>query len=363
MQKLLFIRYEKPTRGILDGGAQATQKNLDVLSDILGKNNITVYYICDGAKNKIYYMKGLLLMLGNYFLGLTPKKMKEILNIAPQYNYVFIDRSVYGIIAKKITKAGYDGKIITFFHNIEKLYFDAKIPRWIPGRQIILRSADKNDAYSCQYSNKIITLNLRDDQELEKRFGRRADELIPITFKDKFISKESNRLTNTQPTCMFLGSYFPPNSEGILWFIRHVYPLVNIKMIIVGKGMSKLKEGNNIPEEILIYSDVPEIDPFFAEADFMIFPIFKGSGMKVKTCESLMYGKNIIGTTEAFEGYDLVYNNVGGLCNTAEEFINKINYYSQCPVPQFNEYSRQIFLEKYSEKAAITKFQNLLSMD
>ena len=27
--------------------------------------------------------------------------------------------------------------------------------------------------------------------------------------------------------------------------------------------------------------------------------------MKVKTCEALMYGKNILGTTETFEGYEL----------------------------------------------------------
>jgi hypothetical protein len=36
--------------------------------------------------------------------------------------------------------------------------------------------------------------------------------------------------------------------------------------------------------------------------------------MKVKTCESLMFGKNIFATTEAFEGYELDYDKVGALC-------------------------------------------------
>ena len=41
--------------------------------------------------------------------------------------------------------------------------------------------------------------------------------------------------------------------------------------------------------------------------------------MKVKTCEALMFGKNIIGTKEAFEGYELDYQKVGAMCNTKEE--------------------------------------------
>jgi hypothetical protein len=63
-----------------------------------------------------------------------------------------------------------------------------------------------------------------------------------------------------------------------------------------------------------------------------------------------MYGKNIIGTTEAFEGYDVDYNKVGALCNTKEEFIKVLNEVSKHPLPRFNQYARQLFLEKYSEE-------------
>lgn len=46
--------------------------------------------------------------------------------------------------------------------------------------------------------------------------------------------------------------------------------------------------------------------------------------MKIKTCEGLMFGKNILGTSKAFEGYDLNYCKVGAVCNTKEEFIESI---------------------------------------
>ena len=73
--------------------------------------------------------------------------------------------------------------------------------------------------------------------------------------------------------------------------MQNVYPHVNISVKIVGKGMNKLREHYNIPDNIEVISDVPDLKPYFEEADLMILPIFKGSGMKVKTCESLMYGK------------------------------------------------------------------------
>lgn len=361
MSKLLFIRYNRPSE-IMEGGAQATQKNYNVLSSILGEENVEVFYICEeGKKNTLWkYFQSLFWMLRGYFWELSPHKVDKIITLASQYDYVFIDRSVYGIIAKKLSSSGYKGKIITFFHNVEVLYFKSKISKWAPWRPVILQCVDKNDHYSCKYSNKIIVLNVRDNQELKKKYHRGADELIPIAFKDRLVPTENNRLTRQKPLCLFLGTYFPPNNEGILWFLRNVYPYVDIKMVIVGKWMSRLKEENEFPEEIEIYSDVPDLTPFFSEADFMIFPIFRGSGMKVKTCESLMYGKNILATTEAFEGYELDFEKTGGLCNTAEEFIERINHFSKNPILQFNSYSRQIFLEKYSEEAVKIKFEKIL---
>ena len=43
--------------------------------------------------------------------------------------------------------------------------------------------------------------------------------------------------------------------------------------------------------------------------------------MKTKVAEALMYGKRIIGTREAFSGYEFNAEEVGWLCNTKEEFV------------------------------------------
>lgn len=359
--KILFIRYKK-SRNILEGGEQGSQKNYNVLSQLVGEDHITTYYIHDENKKKsvMDYAKGVFYFPFNYYFGLTPKRVKEIVAMAQAYDVVFVDRSVFGIVAKKLKQSGYKGKIITFFHNVEVPYFEAKLGNK-PGKAVLLRCIDQNDRYACQYSDKTIALNPRDDGELYQRYGRRADVLIPVAFKDKYQREAyTSSMTGEQPLCLFLGAYFPPNNEGIVWFVKNVLPYVNIKMKVVGKGMARLKEEEPALKDIEVISDAPDLLPYFEEADIMILPIFKGSGMKVKTCESLMYGKNIIATDEAFVGYDVDYDKVGGKCNTAEEFIARIQDFERNPRPRFNAYSRKMYLEKHSEEAVVEKFREVL---
>jgi glycosyltransferase involved in cell wall biosynthesis len=124
--------------------------------------------------------------------------------------------------------------------------------------------------------------------------------------------------------------------------------------------MEKIKEEEPIMHDVEVIGSVPDLTPYINEADIMILPIFKGSGMKVKTCESLMFGKNILGTDEAFEGYDADYERIGGKCNTADDFIGKINDFIASPRPRFNTYSRQLYLERYSESTLSEKMRKVL---
>ncbi|MBR1514876.1 MAG: glycosyltransferase family 4 protein [Bacteroidales bacterium] len=363
MTKLLFIRYKK-NNGILDGGEQVTEMHYYALSEIVGKANIDTYYVHDENQKRTIcdYLNGVLFFPFNYHFGLTPKKVKQLCSKAQSFDVVFIDRSVFGIIAKKLKESGYRGRIITFFHNAEASYFDAKLPKHLPFRNIIIRSADHNDAFSFKYSDKAIVLNRRDDDVLSKQYGKRADTIIPIVFRDKLgDTTNTHESTREKPECLFIGSYFAPNNEGIVWFAKNVLPNVNITMKVVGKGMDRLKNEESILRDVEVIGNVPDLSEHIKEADIMVLPIFKGSGMKVKTCESLMYGKNIIGTDEAFEGYTGDFDQIGGKCNTAKEFIETLNDFIAHPRPKFNAYSRQLFLEHHSEAVMMEKLGQLLS--
>jgi len=363
MSKLLFIQY-RPAGKVMNGGDQCTKRNYDMLCRTLGEEEVDVYYM-HRVENKspfYAYLVGALNMLFGYFFGLNPKRLKQLVKKAKSYDYVFIDRSVFGILAKALKENGYKGKIITHFHNVEKAYFDDKMPKRLPLRNVLIRCVDKNDAMACRYSDVIIALNNRDAKSLKVLYGANVQIVIPISLPDKASDLvDHGEKTRTRLRCLFLGSYFAPNNEGVVWFMRNVAPQVDVDIRIVGKGMSKLKdEQPELLKDIEVTSDAPDLNPYLQWADVMVLPIFAGSGMKVKTCESLMYGKNIIGTDEAFEGYEIEENVSGWRCNTAEEFIDCIQAFATNPRLQYNAEARKLYIEKYSIDAVINDIRKVL---
>lgn len=364
MSKLLFIQY-RPAGKVMNGGDQCTKRNYDMLCRTLGEEEVDVYYMHrEENKSSFYaYLVGAMYMLFGYFFGLNPGRLKQLVVKAQAYEYVFIDRSVYGVLAKALKENGYKGKIITHFHNVEKSYFEDKMPKHLPFRNVLIRCVDKNDAMACHYSDATIVLNNRDAESLKILYNATKQTVIPISLPDRASDiADQGEKTCPRLRCLFLGSYFAPNNEGIIWFMRHVAPQVDVDIRIVGKGMNKLKsEQSDLLKDVEVISDAPDLVPYLQRADVMILPIFSGSGMKVKTCESLMYGKNIIGTDEAFEGYSIQEGLSGWRCNTKEEFVNCITDFAQFPRPRFNMNARKLYCERYSTDAVMNKIRTLLA--
>ncbi len=361
-KQVLYIGFKRQD-SILIGGGMANMRCLRALREIFGEDNVCEHYILDEAvKRSVWnYIQAVCLFPFNYHNGLTPKKVKKIVEEAQGVDYVFLSTSVVAIIAKKLKESGYQGKIITHYHNVESIYYDAQMPRWLPGRQVVVRCAAHNDEYGCKYSDKVLTLSKRDSNYLEMHYGRKADAIIGVGMEDKFQPVDETVMTGKRPLCLFLGAYSIPNNEGVLFFVQKVMPHVNVKFKVVGRGMGRLKAENKCMKDIEVIHDAPNLRPYIEEADFMILPVFAGSGMKIKTCESLMYGKNILGSDESFEGYDVDTNKVGGLCNTPEDYISRINFFIQHPITRYNRYSREVYLNCYSEIKSNSIFHSIFS--
>ena len=361
MGKLLFISFQD-FHHINDGGSLANKRNAEMCEHFFGKENVDYYYINNSKKRSpLSLLHTALLFPFGYFNGLTPHKLQAFLDISSTYDCVFVSTSIFGLIAKKLKEHGYKGKIICFFHNVESLYYEARVSKRLPFRNVIIGCAAKNDQYSIRYADVSIGLCARDSNIMKAHYGKSFDIISPITFTDKCAEKphDIHKMTSAKPKCYFIGSNFPANAEGVLWFVKNVLPHVNIDFKIIGKDMDLLKASQPILKDIPVFSSVPDLTPYFEESDFMVFPIFSGSGMKVKTCEALMYGKNILGTTETFEGYELNVDACGRLCNTAEDYINAIKFFSQNPIPKYNIYARSVFVDKYSEENAKKTFKKV----
>jgi glycosyltransferase involved in cell wall biosynthesis len=83
--------------------------------------------------------------------------------------------------------------------------------------------------------------------------------------------------------------------------------------------------------------------------------------MKTKVAEALMFGKRVIGTQEAFSGYEEIADLVGSICATPDEFARAIDREIKNPAPRFDERLRSIYAERYSLPAVCSRLRNILT--
>jgi len=364
--KLLFICSNNFKTVSGGGGSQCTNRNYLSLCDILGNNNVDVIQFDTPLKKNLY---SVLSRIRNYFkgynAGLSKKELTTILEQSFKYNYIFIDSSYYGIICKYLKKSDYKGQIICFFHNVEhKMYLQkVRINPFKFWRSIIIYYNEKN---AVKFSDQVIVLNERDLKDLGQIYEKLPQfktHVIPISFKYSYPAGDIDfhEQSNLPPVFLFVGSDWFANIHGITWFVKEVLDHVDIKLQIAG-GASNVLKKKLVNSKIEYLGFVPDLSPVIINADFMLAPLFKGGGMKVKICEALMFGKNIVGTKEAFIGYDLDLSKTGAECNSKSEFIHVLNECSSSKRQKFNMYNRNRFLETYSFASTLEKFKRVFEI-
>ena len=159
---------------------------------------------------------------------------------------------------------------------------------------------------------------------------------------------------------LFVGGTFYANRAGIAWFVEHVVPRIHSKICIVGRGFEALRQELERDGKVEVVGAVDHLADWYRDAHFVIAPIFDGSGMKTKVAEALMYGKKIIGTPEAFSGYEEIAGVAGRMCITVEDFVTAIDEADALVRSSFDGELRAIYEEKYSYEAALARFKVIL---
>ncbi len=107
---------------------------------------------------------------------------------------------------------------------------------------------------------------------------------------------------------LFPASAYGPNKEG-LDFLRNFIgknpdflKTLGIEIVIVGSVCNERhsRDGLNI------LGSVPDINPYFAAADFLINPIYTGSGTSIKVAEGIAARLPLLTTVVGARGYNLV---------------------------------------------------------
>ncbi|MCC8050516.1 MAG: glycosyltransferase family 4 protein [Clostridiales bacterium] len=344
--KILFVTFSDLNDDYF-GGPKGSIRNYKCLSV---DNEVVSYHI----KRKSNY-KSFLSLAGGHFPPIDNIDLKTLQDLVnnQKFDIIFLDNSLLGEITN--LKKGNDCKIITFYHNCELQYNEVRFGK----KNIIKKNVYKSRAFKAEMlatvnSDYRICFSKRDADSIYSIYKKKVDYIIPLSIEDKFKSK-----ANYGKNCILFGPLGEANLSSFEWFVINVSPYLHCKTLIYGKGFEKYCKSWNT-EKIEVIGFVEKLDSVYEKAACVAIPLLSGCGMKVKTAEALMFGKYIFGTDEAFSGYDLDYSKIGGRCNSASEFIYKINSFLDNNVDSFNIYSRDIYLKNYSLEAGEKMFKSIL---
>lgn len=162
----------------------------------------------------------------------------------------------------------------------------------------------------------------------EKKYLSRFDTIITVSQKDKQTLQQ--QLPNKKIICLengidkinflkkttskiirlgYIGSFdHTPNLNAVKYFFNQIDPLlkkqnIDYKFFLAGKNNSRFVK-NNFPK-ITDLGIVKETKDFYKNIDFLITPIFAGSGSRIKILEALSFGIPVISSPIGAEGINI----------------------------------------------------------
>jgi glycosyltransferase involved in cell wall biosynthesis len=274
---------------------------------------------------------------------------------------VFVDGSNLGHIVAPIKRAHPHVRVVTFFHNVEARFFLGAARMKRTALSLGLLAANYvAERRAVRHSDAIICLSARDGEQLRRLYGRGADYISPLALDDAALPSRATIAPDGERYLLFVGGAFYANLHGIGWFAREVAPRSPLPVVIVGCGMEILKREFGGSPGIRIIGQTDDLATWYAGAHCVVAPVFEGSGMKTKIAEALMFGKRVIGTKEAFSGYDRDVVSAGWQAETAPEFLAAIKDMVEAGLPDFDPLSRATYESSHSFAAATRRMANIM---
>jgi glycosyltransferase involved in cell wall biosynthesis len=160
--------------------------------------------------------------------------------------------------------------------------------------------------------------------------ARTSITVVPIAVDTQQIRPVARR-TNSRNLLTMGTLYYPPNADGIRWFVGEVFPLIRSKipevtLTIIGKNPPSdfLRLAEDKSNGILVTGFVPELDPYFAESAVTVIPVRAGGGMRVRILEAFARATPVVTTTVGLEGIQAEPGRDVLVADSPQDFANAV---------------------------------------
>ena len=162
------------------------------------------------------------------------------------------------------------------------------------------------------------------DRDVLKAATGKPIEVIPNGVATSTFAPQPHRCE--QPSLVFTATLsHPPNSEGIVWFVRQVWPQLvatrpETSLVIVGRDPPPAVVALASDPRITVTGAVPDIAPFFRDAAVAIVPLLSGGGTRLKVLEAFAFARATVSTPMGAEGLRVESGTHLELAEDAESF-------------------------------------------
>ena len=167
-----------------------------------------------------------------------------------------------------------------------------------------------------------------DKEKLIKRGAKQEKTFfLPVSFKTKSLFSFKKERFNI----FFVGDLaWWPNKDGVLWFIKEVFPLIKkkiskVQFFLMGRRAGEvIKKLASLDSQIKLLGPVKNLNHFLKEASCFVIPLRGGGGVKIKVLTSLASGIPVVSTTIGVEGIEIKDSHEVVLANKPMDFAEAV---------------------------------------
>lgn len=226
-----------------------------------------------------------------------------------KFDYIYLNRPHVSINFIDFFKEYSLAKIIYYGHDLHFLRKEKKYALE-KDKSILVQAAKwkEIEMYLFSKSDIILTPSI-DEQKIIQSLNSDFNVQLMRPYIYKTISKPVTDFQHRK-NIFFVGGFgHLPNVDGVLWFVREVWPLVASEI----PGVKFIIAGSNPPQEIksLVsdsgiilkgYVGDDELEKLYTTCKMVVIPLRYGAGVKGKTVEAMRYGLPLVTTSFGVEG-------------------------------------------------------------
>ncbi len=258
------------------------------------------------------------------------------------------------------------GAKCVYFHDVRADYHRRNIP---PLPSSTLRKVHQQEQRVCANADAVGFVS-----EADLSIARRLLALPPNTVvapipvdQDYFTPPSPDWRRSGEKTVLFTGHLgHPPNVDAIQFLVRDIWPRVitqcpEARLVLAGmqpvaEVRSALAEATNAS----LHEDVPDIRPYFWDADVYVIPMRFGGGVRQKIFEAWSMRVPVVMTTMAAEGSEAAHQGNAWLEDDPSDFAERVASLLEKPAPaKVLETAAGVARDEHSIEVAGKKFTTL----